>query len=70
MTTLDKPRQVVPPPFTQKDIEMARVAQRCIMESLDHSRAAAITLTTDSGEHPQLIYLLQLYDSLDNFWAQ
>ena len=31
---------------------MARVAQRCIMEALDHSRAAAITLTTDNGEHP------------------
>ena len=31
---------------------MARVAQRCIMEALDHSRAAAITLTTDKGEHP------------------
>jgi len=34
------------------DIEMARVAQRCIMESLDRSRAAQITLTTDTGEHP------------------
>ncbi len=31
---------------------MARVAQRCIMEALDHSRAAAITLTPDNGEHP------------------
>ncbi|APR97043.1 excisionase [Pandoraea thiooxydans] len=33
---------------------MARVAQRCIMEALDHSRAAAITLTTDTGEHPSV----------------
>lgn len=33
---------------------MARVAQRCIMEALDHSRAALITLTTDKGEHPQV----------------
>ena len=31
---------------------MARVAQRCIMEALDHSRAVSITLTTDTGEHP------------------
>jgi len=31
---------------------MAKVAQRCIMEALDRSRAAAITLTTDEGEHP------------------
>jgi len=31
---------------------MARVAQRCIMAALDHSRAVQITLTTDKGEHP------------------
>lgn len=54
MTTLDKTRQVVPPPMSQKDIEMARIAQRCIMEALDHSRAAAITLTTDAGDHPSV----------------
>ena len=54
MTTLDKERQVVPPPMSQEDIEMARVAQRCIMESLDHSKAVAITLTTESGEHPSI----------------
>ncbi len=52
MRTIDKSRQVIPPTMSAKDIEMARVAQRCIMEALDHSRAAAITLTTDSGEHP------------------
>jgi len=40
--------------MSPKDIEMARVAQRCIMEALDHSRAAAITLTTDTGEHPSI----------------
>lgn len=54
MRTLAKARQVVPPPMSPKDIEMARVAQRCIMESLDHSRAASITLTTDTGEHPSV----------------
>jgi excisionase family DNA binding protein len=52
MRTLEKARQVLPPPLSPQDMEMARVAQRCIMEALDHSRAAAITLTTDSGEHP------------------
>jgi excisionase family DNA binding protein len=36
------------------ELEMARVAQRCIMEALDHSRAAEITLTTDEGEHPAI----------------
>lgn len=54
MPTLEKTRQVVPPPLSAKDIEMARVAQRCIMEALDHSRAAAITLTTTNGEHPSV----------------
>lgn len=52
MRTLDKARHVLPPPMSAEEIEMARVAQRCIMEALDHSRAAAITLTTDRGEHP------------------
>lgn len=54
MRTLEKTRQVVPPPLSAKDIEMARVAQRCIMEALDHSRAASITLTTEAGEHPSV----------------
>lgn len=52
MTIQDRPRQVVPPQLSKKDIEMASVAQRCIMKALDHSRAASITLTTDQGEHP------------------
>jgi len=54
VSTIEKTRQQIEPPMSKKDIEMARVAQRCIMESLDHSRAAAITLTTDTGEHPQV----------------
>jgi excisionase family DNA binding protein len=52
MRTIDRVREVAPPPLDAKDMEMVRVAQRCIMASLDHSRAAAITLTTDTGEHP------------------
>jgi excisionase family DNA binding protein len=52
LRTLEKSRQVLPPPLSRQDMEMARVAQRCITETLDHSRAAAITLTTDSGQHP------------------
>ncbi|MBV8471619.1 MAG: excisionase family DNA-binding protein [Burkholderiaceae bacterium] len=54
MRTLDQVRQVQPPALTAQDIEMARVAQRCLMEALDHSRAAAITLTTEQGEHPSI----------------
>jgi excisionase family DNA binding protein len=40
--------------MSAQEMEMARVAQRRIMEALDHSRAAAITLTTDTGEHPTI----------------
>ncbi|MFT4067426.1 helix-turn-helix domain-containing protein [Paraburkholderia sp.] len=52
MRTVDRFREVTPPPMTEREMEMARVAQRCIMEALDHSRAAAIMLTTDKGEKP------------------
>lgn len=52
MRTIDRAREVSPPPLSPKDKEMVRVAQRCIMEALDHSRAASITLMTDTGEHP------------------
>ena len=34
MRTLDKARQVIPPALSANDIEMARVAQRCIMEGV------------------------------------
>lgn len=51
---VDRIREAVPPPLSEREKEMARVAQRCIVEALDHSRAAAIMLTTDSGEHPSV----------------
>jgi excisionase family DNA binding protein len=54
MAVADRIREVTPPALSKPEQEMARVAQRCIMEALDHSRAAAITLTTDSGEHPSI----------------
>ena len=54
MRTVDRIREVIPPQMSEGDLEMARVAQRCIMEALDHSRAATIRLTTDKGEHPSI----------------
>lgn len=54
MTFTERMRQVEPPALTPAELEMARTAQRCIMEALDHSRAAAITLTTAQGEHPSV----------------
>lgn len=52
MGTIDRAREVFPPALNAKDMEMVRTAERCIMASMDHSRAAAITLTTENGEHP------------------
>lgn len=52
MTAHEKIREVLPPQLSRQEVEMARAAQRCIMEALDHSRAAAITLTTTDGAQP------------------
>ena len=41
-----------PPEMSDQELEMARVAQRCIVEALDHSRAASITLMSDTGAGP------------------
>jgi excisionase family DNA binding protein len=54
MTTLERVRQVLPPSMSPQEVEMARAAQRCIMKALDHSRAAAITLTTSDGSQPTI----------------
>lgn len=54
MTPLKKARTVDPPSMSADEIEMARIAQRCIMEALDRSRAAKITLTTDDGKRPSI----------------
>lgn len=56
MTTTEKTSGRVPAPntapMTEREQEMARVAQRCIMESLDRSKAAEIVLMSDDGELP------------------
>jgi len=54
MRTVDRIQKMASPLMTEREQEMARVAQRCIMEALDHSRAVQITLTTDTGEHPAI----------------
>jgi excisionase family DNA binding protein len=54
MRTADPLREAVPPLKSKRDLEMARVAQRCIMEALDHSKAVAIMLTTETGEQPPI----------------
>lgn len=52
MRIIDRVREASSPVLNPKDQEMVRAAQRCIVAALDHSRAATITLTTDTGERP------------------
>lgn len=58
MTTTQKSKGSLPVPnaaaITEREQELARVAQRCIMESLDRSRAAEIVLTSDNGQLPSV----------------
>ncbi|MBK1617447.1 MULTISPECIES: helix-turn-helix domain-containing protein [Chromatiaceae] len=54
MTTIERVHKVASPVLTAADKDLARAAQRCIMGALDHSRAAALVLTTENGEHPQV----------------
>jgi excisionase family DNA binding protein len=50
MTIIDPVREIEAPLLSPAEQDLARVAQRCIMAALDHSRAAVIKLTTDNGE--------------------
>lgn len=54
MSTIERTGEIQPPPMNAQELEMARAAQRCIMAALDHSRAAAITLTDDEGNQPSI----------------
>jgi len=54
MAVADRRPEAVLPPASKRDREQARTAQRCIMQSLDHSRAASIRVHTDSGESPSI----------------
>jgi len=54
MATLERSRQLPPPELTPEEAEMARTAQRCIMEALDHSKAASIRVQSDDGSGPTI----------------
>lgn len=51
MTIIDRKR-LVPPTLTPDEADMARTAQRVLMESLDHSKAASITIVSQTGQGP------------------
>lgn len=42
----------VPPPVSPRDMEMARLAQQCIAEALDRSKAVSISLVCDDAGLP------------------
>jgi len=54
MTTLQKKRRVATPLASKDEMELARVAQRCIVEALDRSRAVSIKLECDNGDVPPI----------------
>lgn len=54
MQTKGPIRKLEPPKMSAQELEMARVAQRCIMEALDRSKAVSITLTSDGDEQPSV----------------
>jgi excisionase family DNA binding protein len=54
MTAIDQARALESPLLSPAEKDLARAAQRCIMAALDHSRAASILLTTDTGEQPRV----------------
>lgn len=52
--TIDRVREVAPPPFSARERELLRVAQRCIMAAQSHAHAATISVTTNTGNEPVL----------------
>lgn len=51
MATIERER-LQAPPLTAAEQDMLRAAQRVIMGTLDHSRAASITVESDDGSAP------------------
>ena len=47
--------RMVPPPLNDIETEMVKAAERIIMASLDHSRAATITIQSDDGTTPSVV---------------
>jgi excisionase family DNA binding protein len=54
MATLERSRALPPPNLTPEEAEMARTAQRCIIEALDRSKAATITVESEDGTPPTI----------------
>ncbi len=53
MATVERER-LVPPAMTPEQLEMLSAAERMLMEALDRSRAATITVESDDGDVPPI----------------
>jgi len=53
VTTLEKER-LIPPTLSVDEADLVRAAQEMIMESLDHGRAAHISVDCESGTNPSI----------------
>lgn len=51
-TIQERSRRLKPTELSPEDLEMARIAHRCIGESLDRARAATINLISEDGDLP------------------
>lgn len=51
---MKRDRESVTPLPTKTDMELARIAQRCIMEALDRSKAVKIRLESETGDMPPI----------------
>lgn len=51
-TIQERTRRLKPSEMSPEEVEMARVAHRCIGESLDRTHAAVIKLTSEEGDLP------------------
>jgi len=54
MATLERSRPLAAPDVTPAEAEMALAAQRCLMESLDRSKAASITIESEDDTLPAI----------------
>jgi excisionase family DNA binding protein len=54
MSTVADKERLVPLALTEKEAAMIKAAERLIMTSLDHSRAATITIESDDGSSPSV----------------
>jgi excisionase family DNA binding protein len=54
MKAITREREVISPLPSSTDRELARVAQRCIVEALDRSKAVKISLESETGDLPPI----------------